>query len=74
MVTAMRSLRFSRNFPGIFQEYRWKLKKVYDTLYTERARQLAEGREEAAAFYRNMVAGVSDMRSTGMRRLAGILE
>jgi uncharacterized protein len=61
--------------PSFFQEYQWKLKKVYDTFYTERARQLAEGRKEAAvAFYRSMVAEVTDTHRSGMRRLAGILE
>lgn len=61
--------------PSFFQEYQWKLKKVYDTFYTERARQLAEGRREAAvAFYRSMVTEVTDTHRTGMRRLAGLLE
>jgi uncharacterized protein len=61
--------------PSFFQEYQWKLRKVYDTFYTERARHLAEGRREAAvAFYRSMVAEVTDTHRAGMKKLAGLLE
>jgi uncharacterized protein len=61
--------------PSFFQEYQWKLRKVYDTFYTERARQLAEGRRETAvAFYRGMLTEVTDTHREGMKRLAGILE
>lgn len=61
--------------PSFFQEYHWKLKKVYDKFYTERARRIAEGRRESSeAFYRNMLAEVAATHRTGRARLADLLD
>lgn len=41
--------------PSFFQEYNWKLKRVYDSFFTDRAREIAEERRKAGRdFYENM--------------------
>jgi uncharacterized protein len=60
---------------SFFQEYHWKLKKVYDKFYTEAAARIAAGRRESSeAFYRSMLAEVGTTHRTGRARLADLLE
>ena len=41
--------------PSFFQEYCYKLEKLYDRFYTDRGRELALARREAAvSFYENL--------------------
>lgn len=45
--------------PSLFQEYRFKLEKLYDKFYTKRANEIAaERRGSAAAFYESMLKEV----------------
>jgi uncharacterized protein len=61
--------------PSFFQEYNWKLKKVYGTFYTDKARRLAEGRKQASIdFYERMREEVSETHVVGKRRLTDILK
>lgn len=61
--------------PSFFHEYHWKLKKVCDEFYTDRARRIAEERRESSeAFYRNMLAEVGTTHRTGKARLADLLD
>ena len=61
--------------PSFFQEYRFKLEKLYDRFHTARARQLAEGRRASAvAFYQSMLAEVSDSRRLGQALLDSFME
>lgn len=57
-----------------FQEYHYKLKKVYRAFYTERARQLAaEHQKNAEAFYNALFSEIHSNRKTGVRKLEEIL-
>lgn len=52
--------------PSFFQEYHYKLKKVYDRLYTPRGKEIAEARRAAAvAFYNSMLGEVQTAYETG---------
>ena len=60
--------------PSFFREYRYKLEKLYDRFYTERARQIADGRRpSAAAFYDGMLSEVRDCYANGKQALADAL-
>jgi len=60
--------------PSFFREYHFKLKNVYGKFYTERARELAEGRREASVrFYESMRGEVEETHCIGRRRLEEIL-
>lgn len=60
--------------PSFFQEYHYKLKKLYDCFYTARGRETALSRRQSAAdFYERMLAEARDSyggRDT-LRRLLG---
>ncbi len=57
-----------------FQEYHYKLKKVYQAFYTDRARRLAEEhRKNAEAFYHALFSEIDSNRKTGARKLEEIL-
>lgn len=61
--------------PSFFQEYNWKLKRVYDKFYTNRAKIIAEGRRRASInFYENMYSEVVSTHKTGLQLLNNELE
>lgn len=61
--------------PSFFQEYNWKLKKVYGRFYTEKAARIAEGRRKASVdFYESMLAEACEAHATGARLLGAILD
>ena len=56
--------------PSFFQEYRYKLEKVYDKIITTSGRKIAEARRQSAvAFYSSMLSEVSDSYANGKRIL-----
>lgn len=60
--------------PSFFQEYRFKLEKIYDRFYTEKARQMAEQRRKAAAdFYHSLYQEVSRAYQQGQERLTEMI-
>ncbi|MBE5759977.1 MAG: HD domain-containing protein [Clostridiales bacterium] len=53
-------------FPSFFQEYKFKLEKLYDRFYTKKGREMAEERRAAAiSFYRDLFGEVSAAYITG---------
>lgn len=60
---------------SFFQEYKFKLEKLYDRFYTRKGSALAEERRETATcFYEGMVREVQQSRNTGKAILDAILE
>ena len=56
--------------PSFFQEYRFKLEKVYDKIITEAGREIAEKRRKSAvSFYESMLSEVRDSYKNGKRIL-----
>jgi uncharacterized protein len=61
--------------PSLFQEYRYKLEKLYDRFYTKRAAEIAEARRSsAAAFYNSMLTEVRASYEPGQGILKRLLE
>lgn len=61
--------------PSFFQEYNFKLKNLYDKFYTERARQLAAERKNAAkSFYDNLYAEVKNAYKNGKSLLDEVID
>ena len=61
--------------PSFFQEYHYKLKRIYDNFYTERAREIAKSREGIAKlFYESMLSEVKETYELGERQLDKVLE
>ncbi len=61
--------------PSFFQEYRFKLEKVYDKLLTDSGRAIAaERRQSAVAFYNSMLHEVRNSYAEGKALLQGCLE
>ena len=59
---------------SFFQEYNYKLKKVYDTFYTEHAKQLAAIRQKTAMhFYDGLYEEISKNYNAGMNEMADLL-
>ncbi len=59
---------------SFFQEYHYKLKRLYEAFYTERARQLAkERRENAEAFYHALYTEISGNQKMGKQKLEELL-
>jgi len=55
---------------SFFQEYNWKLKKVYGAFYTERAKEIAKGRQKTAMdFYDGLLAEVRQNYGNAANRL-----
>ncbi|MBP7175820.1 MAG: HD domain-containing protein [Thermoclostridium sp.] len=55
---------------SFFQEYHFKLKNIYDKLFTEKARAIAESRRSAAeSFYNSLYSEVVSTHSTGLELL-----
>ena len=56
------------------QEYHYKLKRLYEAFYTQRARQLAKDRREnATAFYNALYTEISGNQKTGRQKLQELL-
>ena len=61
--------------PSFFQEYNFKLKKVYDGFYTDRARRIAITRKEIAKqFYETMLKEVTETYENGKTRLEKVIK
>ena len=53
--------------PSFFQEYKYKLEKLYDRFYTKRGNEIAKERQKTAvAFYNAMLKEVSDSYDRGL--------
>jgi len=60
---------------SFFQEYQFKLEKLYDRFYTEAGRKLAlERRETAVCFYEGLLREVQQARDAGKAALDAMLE
>ena len=60
--------------PSFFQEYKYKLEKLYDRFYTERGGELARERQSAAVeFYNNMFKEVNASYKNGKEELEKIV-
>jgi len=58
---------------SFFQEYNYKLKKVYDAFFTDRARIIAETRRKTAVdFYEALYAEVADNYEGGLKSYVGL--
>ena len=56
--------------PSFFQEYKYKLEKLYDRFYTKRGNEIAKERQKmAVAFYSAMLKEVSDSYDRGIEML-----
>ena len=56
--------------PSFFQEYRYKLEKVYDKLITDTGKRIAEERRQSAvSFYNSMLGEVRESYENGARIL-----
>lgn len=61
--------------PSFFQEYKYKLEKLYDKFFTAKGREIAAERREAAErFYRSLWAEVSAPYLFGRERLGKVLK
>lgn len=60
--------------PSFFQEYKYKLEKLYDKFYTNRGTQIAKERQHSAiAFYSDMLKEVQECYCKGLGELENIL-
>lgn len=60
---------------SFFQEYKFKLEKLYDKFYTRRATEIALERKQAAvSFYNNMLKEVKDCYQLGQKYLSDVIE
>jgi uncharacterized protein len=61
--------------PSFFQEYNFKLKKIYDDFYTDRARRIAKTRKKIAnQFYDTMLKEVTETYENGKTRLEKVIK
>lgn len=61
--------------PSFFREYKFKLEKLYDRFYTDRAIEIAKERQLAAAsFYNCLLSEVESIRESGVTELKNRLE
>jgi uncharacterized protein len=59
---------------SFFQEYNYKLKKIYDTFYTDRAKEIAKIRQKTAIdFYDGLLAEVTHNYERGLNRHMEVL-
>lgn len=57
--------------PSFFQEYKYKLEKLYSKFYTEKGKEIALHRQHSAvSFYENLLKEITDLRSEGTKILA----
>lgn len=62
------------NKPSFFQEYKFKLEKLYTRFYTARGNEIAQKRQQSAvAFYDNMLKEVGSSYENGIDLLGQIL-
>jgi len=60
---------------SFFQEYNFKLKKVYDSFYTKRAKKIAlENKKAAVKFYSDLFNEINKNYSNGMKNYKKLLE
>lgn len=60
--------------PSFFQEYKYKLEKLYSRFYTKRGNEIAKERQQTAvSFYNNMLREVSDSYDRGLDLLDTII-
>ena len=61
--------------PSFFQEYKFKLEKIYSRFYTERGKEIAEERRKTAeAFYNDMLREVSSSYDSGVKLLENVID
>ena len=61
--------------PSFFQEYKYKLEKVYSNFYTEEAKMIARERQDSAiAFYDSLYGEVKASYENGVDELGRLLE
>ena len=61
--------------PSFFQEYKFKLEKMYDRFYTQKGRALAlERRQAAVSFYESLLKEVRESNSRGRAALDTLLK
>lgn len=61
--------------PSFFQEYKYKLEKVYSNFYTEEAKKIAKERQDSAiAFYNSLYGEVKASYENGVDELGMLLE
>lgn len=61
--------------PSFFHEYKYKLEKVYNRFYTDRAYEIAKERQQTAiSFYNDMLREVSSSYENGLNLLDKVLE
>lgn len=61
--------------PSFLREYKFKLEKLYGVFYTDRAREIAAGRQAAASiFYQSLLAEAGACYGQGRRLLIDALE
>ena len=61
--------------PSFFQEYKYKLEKIYSRFYTKRGKEIAEERRKTAvSFYNDMLREVSSAYDCGIELLDGIID
>ena len=61
--------------PSFFQEYKYKLEKVYSNFYTEEAKMIARERQDSAIlFYESLYKEVKSSYENGVDELKRLLE
>ncbi len=61
--------------PSFFQEYKYKLEKVYSNFYTAEAKLIAKERQESAvAFYNSLYEEVKSSYENGKEELGNVLQ
>ena len=61
--------------PSFFQEYKYKLEKVYSNFYTEEAKMIAKERQDSAIlFYKSLYKEVKSSYENGKDELRSILQ
>lgn len=61
--------------PSFFQEYKYKLEKVYTHFYTQKAMEIAKERQQTAvSFYQNLYQEVSSSYRNGQDELDNLLQ
>lgn len=61
--------------PSFFQEYKYKLEKIYSRFYTKRGKEISEERRKTAeSFYNDMLREVSSSYDNGIELLNNIVK
>ena len=61
--------------PSFFQEYKYKLEKVYDNFYTSKGKEIANQRKQSAIeFYNNLYEEVNESYKYGREYLEDIIQ